>query len=449
MDTAFLAAFVFLLAYLIGSIPFGYLVARSRGVDIFHHGSGNIGATNVGRVLGKGLGILVFLLDFAKGALPVALAMYAGHRLDVAAEPNALAKTLGVIAGLGAFLGHLFPIYLRFRGGKGVATGAGIIVVLLPVPAMAALLTWVAVVCATRYVSLASLSAAIVLCVLQLLTPDPFAPAHVTITVFCFLAALLIILRHRANVVRLLHGTENRIKDGPAMFTFTKTLHVLALGLWFGTVVFFTFVIGLTIFNTFESIGADVEHRPSWFPATSDFMKVEGKLDGPREQGTRAGGAVITPLFGWYFLLQGICGLLAVATALAWTRLHPQGKVHKVRIAVLLAALITVLAGWPLEQKVNSLRGPRYEAMDKFLQAKPGQDAAVLEAALEAKTEFGLWHMMSLFLNFGTVVLVGVAMALAAQLPQANSVTTRQELASAKKDESSGGDDVTKVLTHS
>jgi hypothetical protein len=284
---------------------------------------------------------------------------------------------------------------------------------------------------------------------LQLLTEEPFAPAHVTITLFCILAAILIVLRHRANVVRLLHGTENRIKDGPAMFTFTKTLHVLALGLWFGTVVFFTFVIGLTIFNTFESIGADVEHRPTWFPATSDFLKIEGKLDGPREQGTRAGGAVITPLFGWYFLLQGICGLLAVATALAWTRLHPQGKIHKIRIAVLLAALVTVLAGWPLEQKVNALRAPRYEAVDKFLQASPGQDAATKEAALEAKSEFGFWHMVSLFLNFGTVILVGVGMALAAQLPQGSLVGARQDLPSARKDESAGGDDVTKVLTHS
>jgi acyl-phosphate glycerol 3-phosphate acyltransferase len=425
------------------------MVARSRGIDIFRHGSGNIGATNVGRVLGKRLGILVFLLDFAKGAVPVALAMYAARRVDVNAHPEALAKTLGVVAGLGAFLGHLFPIYLRFRGGKGVATGAGIIVVLLPVPAMGALLTWVAVVCASGYVSLASVTAAVVLCVSQFLTEEPFAPANVTITVFCILAAILVILRHRANVVRLLHGTENRIKDGPAMFVFTKTLHVLALGLWFGTVVFFTFVIGLTIFNTVESIAADVEHRPNWFPATPDFLKSEGKLEGPKEQGTRAAGAVITPLFGWYFLIQGICGLLAVATALAWTRLHLPGKIHKVRIAVLLAALVTVLAGWPLEQKVNALRGPRYEAVDKYLQAKPGQDAAAREAALDARKEFVLWHTFSLFLNFGTVILVGVGMALAAQLPEASSCNSVSNLSPGKEAQQAGGGDETKVLSHS
>src|SRR5262249_47203103 len=158
MTIALVAVAFFLVAYLIGSLPFGYLVARSRAIDIFCHGSGNIGATNVGRVLGKRLGLLVFVLDFAKGAVPVALAMAVGRRLDLEADPDALAKTLGVVAGLGAFLGHLFPLYLRFHGGKGVATGAGIIVMLLPGPALGALLTWVAVLCASSYVSLASLT---------------------------------------------------------------------------------------------------------------------------------------------------------------------------------------------------------------------------------------------------------------------------------------------------
>ena len=119
-------------AYLIGAIPFGYLVARLRGVDIFAHGSGNIGATNVGRALGRRFGVLVFALDFAKGALSVALAIWLrlGDRIEVAAA-------------LAAFLGHLFPIYLKFRGGKGVATGAGAVFVLLPIPALAGLVVWI------------------------------------------------------------------------------------------------------------------------------------------------------------------------------------------------------------------------------------------------------------------------------------------------------------------
>src|SRR5438132_318717 len=143
--------------YLIGGIPFGFLVARWRGVDIFAEGSGNIGATNVGRVLGRRFGILVFLLDFAKGAVPVALA-----KMLAADLPGASALAVG--AGLCALLGHMFPIYLRFRGGKGVATGAGVVSVLVPLPALAAVLTWVVVVAASRYVSLASLTAAVVLC---------------------------------------------------------------------------------------------------------------------------------------------------------------------------------------------------------------------------------------------------------------------------------------------
>src|SRR3954469_12238656 len=101
-----------LLAYVVGAVPFGYLVARLRGVDIFSAGSGNIGATNVGRVLGRKFGLLVFVLDFLKGAVPVALV-----RAYLPAEPWA-----AVAAGLAAFVGHMFPVYLRFRGGKGVAT---------------------------------------------------------------------------------------------------------------------------------------------------------------------------------------------------------------------------------------------------------------------------------------------------------------------------------------
>src|SRR6476469_8125134 len=124
-----LALLTLLAAYLVGSIPFGYLIARARGVDIFHAGSGNIGATNVGRVLGRKFGILVFALDFAKGAVPVAVA---GAIADGA---DGLPGLLPSGAGLFAFLEHLVPVYLGFRGGKGVATGAGAVSVLVPGPA--------------------------------------------------------------------------------------------------------------------------------------------------------------------------------------------------------------------------------------------------------------------------------------------------------------------------
>src|SRR3954468_21916969 len=159
-------ATVWAAAYLAGDLPFGYLVARSRGVDIFAAGSGNIGATNVGRVLGRKFGLLVFVLDFLKGAVPTAIAT----RFDGGAD------WLPVAAGLAAFVGHMFPVYLRFRGGKGVATGAGVVAVLLPGPTAVAVLVWVTVLAATRYVSLASVLAAVTLAVVRLVTtPGPFA----------------------------------------------------------------------------------------------------------------------------------------------------------------------------------------------------------------------------------------------------------------------------------
>src|SRR4029079_6603654 len=128
-------------AYLIGAIPFGWLIARSRGVDIFQAGSGNIGATNVGRVLGRRFGLLVFALDFAKGAVPVALSgLLPADVRDAFGLPNGLR----VAVALCSFLGHLFPVCVRFHGGKGAATGAGTAFVLVPGPATLAILAWAA-----------------------------------------------------------------------------------------------------------------------------------------------------------------------------------------------------------------------------------------------------------------------------------------------------------------
>src|SRR5947209_2958392 len=160
-----------LFSYLLGAVPFGFVVARLRGVDIFHAGSGNIGATNVGRVLGRKFGLFVFVLDFLKGAVPVALVRH--YLPDV--------PWAAVAAGLAAFLGHMFPVYLGFRGGKGVATGTGVVAVLLPGPTAVAVLVWISVLVATRYVSLASVLAAAALAAVRLLaTPEPFAEGECT-----------------------------------------------------------------------------------------------------------------------------------------------------------------------------------------------------------------------------------------------------------------------------
>lgn len=406
-----------LISYLVGAVPFGYLIARARGVDIIKQGSGNIGATNVGRVLGRPFGILVFLLDFAKGAAPVALAKLwtAGHPLDLPPD------SLPVAAGVAAVLGHLFPIYLRFHGGKGVATAAGAVCVLLPGPALAALLTWLVVVLASRYVSLASLTAAAVLCAYRLLlTPQPWDQSHRVVSSFCLVAAGLIFIRHRANIGRLLRGNENRLKETPAMLHFSKVLHVLAIGLWFGTVLFFTFVVGLNLFDTFETVAAKAPaERPIWFPLwqTYDGPSPDPTFPEPlrREQGTRAAGVAINPMFMWYLGIQAVCGLLALATALAFYRVGA-ARVHRLRVGVLILALATVALGWWLERVVDDLRVPRNDTFDVMVRHSPPRSEDVARAGA-ARKDFVRWHLYSLGLNMLTVLFVTVGMAQAAYLP--------------------------------
>jgi hypothetical protein len=295
---------------------------------------------------------------------------------------------------LAAFLGHLFPIYLAFRGGKGVATGAGVVAVLLPGPALGAILTWGVVLAASRYVSLASLAAVAALCLVRFLaTPEPFTAEHGILSAFCLVAAALVALRHHANIKRLLHGSENRLPESRTMLTMTKTLHVLALGLWFGSTVFFSLIAAPVIFNSFGSLADNPAERPDWFPPS--FSK---------EQGSQVAGLAVGPIFPWFFLLQGVCGLVALATAASWSWSGGSRTVDRIRFGVLALALATVLAGWPLAQKVSSLRAERYSA-----------DRVIAESARAA---FGTWHGYSLFLNFATLGLVTAGMALAARLPQ-------------------------------
>ncbi len=401
-----------LAAYFVGAIPVGYLVGRWRGIDIFQHGSGNIGATNVGRVLGWRCGILVFVLDFAKGALPAAAASALGAAQAI--EPAVLP---GVAAGLAAFVGHLFPIYLGFRGGKGVATGAGVVTVLLPIPMLAALAAWIVVLVASRYVSLASVAAALVLCGTYFaLTDEPLGRASLILSLFCLVAVGLVVVKHAGNLGRLLHGNENRLGDRPIMRLASKTIHVLAVGLWFGMAVFFSFPVALSLFGSFETM-AESPDRPSWFPLPNEF-----KLAGlQKDQGTRAAGFAISPLFDHYFLWQGVCGLLATVTALGWSKAEPGRRIHGLRTALLLAGLATVVVGWPIERQVSELRQTRNKTSDELLAKwkQEGHFTNVVETAIKeaqaARVEFGRWHVWSLMVNFVTIVFVTLAMALTAQ----------------------------------
>lgn len=428
MNSLLLLGLVALAAFLVGGVPFGFLVARWRGVDIFAAGSGNIGATNVGRVLGRRFGILVFLLDFAKGALPVAAA-----RALAPAAVDLPPSALPVAAGLCAFLGHLYPPYLRFRGGKGVATGAGAVAMLLPLPALGAILVWLTFLAAFRYVSLASVAAALALCVLHLaLAPSPFEGDGVILTSFCLLTAALVLLRHRANLARLLHGNENRLRDNAAMQLFAKMLHVLALGLWFGSAVFFSFVVAPSLFNSFESVAEQpAKERPLWFPLPAEY---DVKPDVTRkEQGSRAAGYAISLMFDYYFLLQGICGFVVAITALGWSRSDPTSRVHKARAWVALFALGTVVAGWPIEREVSQLRVLRNRTGDQWMKGEraaqagrkpPADHDETAKLREEVRAEFGRLHLYSLLLNMLTVLLVTAVMAMAARLPGPTAAPT-------------------------
>lgn len=213
-------------AYLLGSIPFGVLIARARGVDIRAHGSGNIGATNVGRVLGKRLGLLCFTLDLGKGAAPVLLAGWLSGVLgDWAVEIPAGTFWLWLAVAMAALGGHMASIFLRFRGGKGVATAFGALLALWPtlgIPALIAFGGWVLVVGLCRIVSLASMVAAalVPLATIALLlaapAPDTLTGGEIGSRVLPPIAisiavSALVLWRHRGNLRRLRSGNEPTI----------------------------------------------------------------------------------------------------------------------------------------------------------------------------------------------------------------------------------------------
>ncbi|WP_337175937.1 glycerol-3-phosphate 1-O-acyltransferase PlsY [Paludisphaera sp.] len=198
-------------AYLLGAIPFGYLIYRAlTGRDVRKAGSGNIGATNVGRLLGFRFFVLVFLLDVLKGLLPTIGLPWLFARLGWDAPAD-----LPVAAALGAILGHNFPIYLGFKGGKGVATSLGALLALQPVACGAAALAFFAVFAPSHYVSLSSMAGGLAFGATYFLRAvDPWAREHRAMSLLVVGLVVLLIVRHRKNIGRLLKGTENRIEFG-------------------------------------------------------------------------------------------------------------------------------------------------------------------------------------------------------------------------------------------
>ncbi|MDP6231143.1 MAG: glycerol-3-phosphate 1-O-acyltransferase PlsY [Nitrospinaceae bacterium] len=184
---------IWIIAYLLGSIPFGVLLARVQSVDLREHGSGNIGATNVARVLGKKAGILTLLGDVLKGWLAVALASWV---LD---DPVVIAA-----AGLMAFCGHLFSMFLKFKGGKGVATGLGIHLYTMPMASLGAMGVFVCTLWISKYVSLSSIIAAIALPAFGIFLGVPLPYVYMSL-----LISVLVIFKHHENIRRILAGTES------------------------------------------------------------------------------------------------------------------------------------------------------------------------------------------------------------------------------------------------
>ena len=204
----FSIAVIILVGYLIGSVPAGYLAGCIGGIDVRKVGSGNIGATNVLRILGKRYGYPVFLFDFLKGVAAVEMSILIFDRC----HPGASRELSAILAGVASVIGHSYPVWLNFKGGKGVATSVGVLFALIPFAALSFGIVWIATFLTSRYVSVASIAAATALPVTvgallyvgQLNKP--------VLLYFSICLAAVVIVRHRSNVSRLLHGTEPRFQ---------------------------------------------------------------------------------------------------------------------------------------------------------------------------------------------------------------------------------------------
>lgn len=193
----------FVTAYLLGSIPTSFIMGKIvRKIDIRQYGSGNVGATNALRVLGTKIGIITLIIDIGKGILAVVIGKI------LVTEPSNL---LLIGFGLFAILGHIFTIFLKFKGGKGVATSAGVFIALIPVPVAITLVVFVVTVWLSKYVSLGSIIGALTLFLVELYINIQNDFSDLEILIFVFVIALFIIIRHKSNIKRIIAGNENRI----------------------------------------------------------------------------------------------------------------------------------------------------------------------------------------------------------------------------------------------
>ena len=207
MNPIILQAFLILAAYLLGSIPIGLLLARAKGVDIRTVGSGNIGATNVFRSVSKTLGILTFVGDALKGFVPAFVFPILGQRLAGTFQGS----EIGVLCGFAAIAGHNWPVFLRFKGGKGIATSAGVLLGIAPAAVGIGLAAWILLFVISRYVSVASIGAALAVPAASWIM---YLPRGLLLPSVLTLLGLIAVWRHKSNIQRLLNGTEHRFEFG-------------------------------------------------------------------------------------------------------------------------------------------------------------------------------------------------------------------------------------------
>ncbi len=188
---------ILFIAYFLGAIPWAYIMAKlTKGIDIREHGSGNVGFTNALRTIGKGPAILVFIGDIGKGVIAVLIAKHFGN------------PTIATLAGFLVVIGHTYPIYLRFKGGKGAAAGFGAFLALLPFEGLLTIAVWAAVSFSTRYVSLGTIVAVIAVPITTIVFHE-----NINYIIFSLVGATFVIIKHRSNIIRLINGTERKMGD--------------------------------------------------------------------------------------------------------------------------------------------------------------------------------------------------------------------------------------------
>lgn len=206
-------AILIIVAYLLGSVPFGLLLANAQGIDLRNTGSGNIGATNVGRALGKKWAYVCFILDCLKGLIPMLTAGYI-----IGDEPTKIQLALWLTVGCAAIVGHIFPLYLRFKGGKGVSTSLGMVLGIYPyftLPGLACAVIWILCLIIWKYVSLASILASMtfpIILVTAIILKDNWPIADLwPLIIAAMIMPMLVLLRHVENIKRILDGSESKV----------------------------------------------------------------------------------------------------------------------------------------------------------------------------------------------------------------------------------------------